>query len=412
MYVFVSSGQGGGGGSCPYVFSWEGNELTPENNILPQTEYPANKGADVTDYYRLLRPPNSNNGRYQLRVGEFEGELSHIDQVQLLAVDHQSWNHVAVLSDGEIVEYAMPYTIAGAGSQYGERNYTGLVKTMEGAVLYRNPGDSLILTFRELSTDSAGLPENAEGGLLLGGWVVRGKQFESPAPPPKEMSVGGLKGNGGLTGDFTFRERSTLVYVPLKELQTQITLRFTKSVAIDYADLVTKIPSDHKSQELNLLSAVHSSNGVITGELSRTDGFYSKLRPGESIELEYLAPPQEPNTVRDFILVSRGRYEHLTSIQPEIPQAFSLDQNYPNPFNPWTTLSYQLASPGRVSLALYNVLGQQIAQLVDEVQEAGYYERVWDGSKTSSGIYYARLVATDNEGKQVYQSMKKLLLLK
>jgi len=116
--------------------------------------------------------------------------------------------------------------------------------------------------------------------------------------------------------------------------------------------------------------------------------------------------------VRNFILVSRGRYEHLASIRPEIPQAFSLDQNYPNPFNPWTTLSYQLAAAGHVSVALYNVLGQQIAQVIDEVQEAGYYERVWDGSKASSGIYYARLTVTDDQGKQVYHSMKKLLLLK
>jgi pimeloyl-ACP methyl ester carboxylesterase len=96
----------------------------------------------------------------------------------------------------------------------------------------------------------------------------------------------------------------------------------------------------------------------------------------------------------------------------EQPSGYELNQNYPNPFNPSTTLSYQLETQGHVSLVLYNVLGEKIAQLVDEVEDTGYHQLVWDASRVSSGIYYARLLVTDNKGKRAFNSMEKLLLIK
>lgn len=102
------------------------------------------------------------------------------------------------------------------------------------------------------------------------------------------------------------------------------------------------------------------------------------------------------------------------------PREFSLDQNYPNPFNPTTVIQYQLAVPSYVSLKVYSVLGEEVARLVDEFQEQGYYERTWDASSSprqraggqASGIYYARMVVSDSHGKQLCTSTRKLLLLK
>jgi hypothetical protein len=78
-----------------------------------------------------------------------------------------------------------------------------------------------------------------------------------------------------------------------------------------------------------------------------------------------------------------------------VPYEYKLDQNYPNPFNPTTSIGYQLANPGRVKLVIYNVLGQQIAILVDDYLVAGSYKINFDGHDLASGIYYYKLDAGD-----------------
>jgi hypothetical protein len=84
------------------------------------------------------------------------------------------------------------------------------------------------------------------------------------------------------------------------------------------------------------------------------------------------------------------RIDKVTSTKPEpqIPQKFALYQNYPNPFNPSTTISYDLPQRARVKLAIYNLLGQEVATLVDGEQEPGRYNINFDASGLPSGIYF------------------------
>ncbi len=80
--------------------------------------------------------------------------------------------------------------------------------------------------------------------------------------------------------------------------------------------------------------------------------------------------------------------EHSTG---KIPNSFILEYNYPNPFNPSTTIRYDLPKQAHVTLKVYNVLGQEVATLVNEVKQSGSYEVNFDGSKLSSGTYFYRL---------------------
>jgi len=85
----------------------------------------------------------------------------------------------------------------------------------------------------------------------------------------------------------------------------------------------------------------------------------------------------------------------VTSLTKEktLPSEYILAQNYPNPFNPVTTMAYQLPVSGRVSLIVYDLLGAEVATLVNSVQSAGIHSVRWNAANVASGIYFYRLRA-------------------
>jgi gluconolactonase len=96
-------------------------------------------------------------------------------------------------------------------------------------------------------------------------------------------------------------------------------------------------------------------------------------------------------------------------VRPSLNQ-FELLQNYPNPFNPSTNFEYRISRRGMVSLIIYDVLGRQVALLVNEEQSSGYYHAQWETKGIAAGMYYARLIEQDAHGG-VFQKSKKMLLI-
>ncbi len=157
-----------------------------------------------------------------------------------------------------------------------------------------------------------------------------------------------------------------------------------------------------------------------------------------SVPLTY-GSDQLPDTCRIQIFIANEGAVHVgstflvddlslsgtaNSVEAErgIPAKYDLHQNYPNPFNPSTTISYDLPLRSHVSLAIFNTLGQQLLQLVNEEMETGHHELKFDAAGLSSGVYYCRLQARPirdgqappKEGGQArdYATAKKLLLLR
>ena len=89
-----------------------------------------------------------------------------------------------------------------------------------------------------------------------------------------------------------------------------------------------------------------------------------------------------------------------------LPNEFELLQNYPNPFNPSTTINYSLPSSGRVQIKIFDILGREVTELVNEFKTAGNYNAVWNADKFSSGIYFYSITFN----KRTYY--KKMILLK
>ncbi|MEW6654251.1 MAG: T9SS type A sorting domain-containing protein, partial [Bacteroidota bacterium] len=91
-----------------------------------------------------------------------------------------------------------------------------------------------------------------------------------------------------------------------------------------------------------------------------------------------------------------------------LPEKFELEQNYPNPFNPSTVISYKLQAASRVTLKVYDVLGREVAALVDEFKQPGIYNSQFSilNSQLSSGVYFYRLTTPTNT------TTKKMVLTK
>ena len=104
-----------------------------------------------------------------------------------------------------------------------------------------------------------------------------------------------------------------------------------------------------------------------------------------------------------------GSFSYSQSVEMDLsaPAVFELSQNHPNPFNPSTLLAFTVPVTGRVSLTVYNSIGQRVATLFDGVAESGVsYERTFDASSLASGVYVARL-----QGEQETR-LRKMVLMK
>ncbi|MFQ6092316.1 MAG: FlgD immunoglobulin-like domain containing protein [bacterium] len=124
--------------------------------------------------------------------------------------------------------------------------------------------------------------------------------------------------------------------------------------------------------------------------------------------VEYLQSLEPYFSAEDF-----ARFMALVKAETGVPVEYTLSQNYPNPFNPATTIRYALpdARQTHASLKIYNILGQEVRTLVDEVKDPGFYEVTWDGkdafgNNVASGVYFYRLTAAD------FSQAKRMVLMK
>ncbi len=97
----------------------------------------------------------------------------------------------------------------------------------------------------------------------------------------------------------------------------------------------------------------------------------------------------------------------VSPVQTTVPAAFSLAQNYPNPFNPSTVIQFSLTAPTRVTLKVFNLLGQEVATLLDESRGAGEYRVRFNAGSLASGVYFYRLSTASGQS-----ATQRMLLLK
>jgi photosystem II stability/assembly factor-like uncharacterized protein len=111
--------------------------------------------------------------------------------------------------------------------------------------------------------------------------------------------------------------------------------------------------------------------------------------------------------------VGKINYSKETEISVNfIPQVYSLENNFPNPFNPGTVIKYSLPYESNVKLTVYNTLGIKVRELISEVQQPGLHDYKFNAAGLSSGVYLYTIEASSIDGKENYNSTKKMILMK
>ena len=186
------------------------------------------------------------------------------------------------------------------------------------------------------------------------------------------------------------------------------------SINIPLAD--TDITSSPGGIVTSKIFAFNGSSYIIADSIFPGYGYWIKAISGGTLYLNRL---RGPGTALRIVMTAAGDMPpppptgEMPPLYRETPGEYGLDQNYPEPFNPSTVIRYQLPAESRVTLTVYNVLGNAIARLVDEIQPAGYRSVVWNGTGCASGIYFYKLQArSTTASRQSIDQVRKMLLVK
>ncbi len=173
---------------------------------------------------------------------------------------------------------------------------------------------------------------------------------------------------------------------------------------------------DDKEKE-NSLKAGLNNTGVNSSDVSTvvSSGPY-EFNPDVTIKLGFMyVYGADYPSLRDNVIASKDRFVFevdepgvytSSEFESEVPLSTNLQQNYPNPFNPSTQLTFELAETGMTQLSIYNVLGQEVQTLVNEVRSVGKYVLDFDASSLNSGIYFA-VLKTANTSKTIKMTLIK-----
>ena len=132
----------------------------------------------------------------------------------------------------------------------------------------------------------------------------------------------------------------------------------------------------------------------------------ARLDSGSTMDVVVTSSAEQRHIIYLFLNTGLNLPTDLAEKDNLVPNQFLLEQNYPNPFNPTTTIKYSVTEVSKVSLILFNLLGQEIITLVNDEKPAGNYSVNFNAVNLSSGVYFYRLQAGS------FVQTKKMILLK
>jgi hypothetical protein len=281
-----------------------------------------------------------------------------------------------------------------ASGNYSIKNLNTALERIEQAAVFfiTVPGPKMIWQFGELGYDySINYPSNTSNDRL------------TPKPPRWDY--------------LNIAERKKLfnVYASLNRLKKAYPVFSTNDFNFSFDGAQKRLRLNHPENNV----AVIGNFGVVSNSIApgfQNTGWWYEFFSGDSINVTDagMLLTLQPGEYRLYSTQKFASFNIITDVreEKELPTNFTLYQNYPNPFNPETTLSYQIAEASNVNLIVYDILGREVAVLVNEVQQAGIYNvkftlrNFQNNSSLASSVFLYRLTAGN------FVQTKKMILIK
>ncbi len=385
------------GGSCPYVYAFDGTGFVEENTVLaavPQ-ELAGMDEADVKDLLVFETELQPEDGLHKVEIREFEQEHSYFDKVQLVAFDLEPGEELGVLPNGKAFAYRDRLSPVRAWDE-GGRDVLPKLLSEDGEVVRGAAGSSIFLEFAAqngnpigdiigivsgIKHDNGGRPDGAESGISIwnGATKVGGVS-------PRELLGTAFVGHSAIE---SLVDQDRLV----------LRVEWNSRHDLDQVSIFTVTNEELTGSILPPVYADHSKSGSSVQAVAEADGSYAELSPGETLSLAFAATATDGRSV--YALALEGHYYRLpvASTGSEtglFGPGVKLTGSAPNPFRDETNIRFNLASHGPTRVAIHDVAGRLVRVLHDGELHGGSYELTWDG-RTESGevatpsVYYYSL---------------------
>ena len=402
------------GGGCPFVDTRTASGWEVENSILGRSL----SGAMALDGYRLRFTPQVVNGRVQLRVRENEQEVTTLDQLRLIAVDHAPGVRAYSLGDRVVLGSRAP---ASRVTTNEGMDITALVNGM-GEGFRGGPGDTLLVEFSgEAASAAQALSADATTSHdpFLEGDGGKCPPDCSPLRSPDIFSATGvdalvLSQSGiriqaqGFSGEWqtvaTRYPREYLDEVALEEVgHGPLRIVFVGRHTVHFLGRLESGGGEFTARKLPLLAAGHTRFGDVAAAVDSIGNLTTQLAPGDTVSLEFGWEPVAEGQVRELLLLSHGVYTaNLPAKQQESPPAeFSIQSWRPNPFAGSAVLRFALPKGQLVRLQILDAQGRRVRQLANHSLPAGAHALEWDGrneagTRVGAGVYFYQFVAGEH----------------
>ncbi len=289
------------GGSCPYVYVWDGKDYVKDNDILP-----GGNPSEYTDYYLLTQRPVEKDGKFYLKIVEELPEVSYLDKISLISVEHNKGAKIAPSPEGKIFTYNKLIKPKQATDKENH-DILARVDSQGNGDYHGNTGDYIILNFGKLKPNQNGLRlilstdlEYAYGSVIykvhslyIYVWDNSSTwQLVSIVSPHEKWDIWAI--------DLT-------ELVPKTGKELKVKLAWSTEHKLDYCLLDTSKQEPLAIKHLALLNAQGAKKDNVLAQLLNSDNKYAVMKKGDQISLEFAYEPQT-NLARDFIFVSEGYY--------------------------------------------------------------------------------------------------------
>lgn len=403
-----------GGGGCPFVDTRTAAGWEVENSILGRSL----SGAMALDGYRLRFTPEVANGRVRFRVRENEQELTTLDQLRLIAVDHAPSVRAYAVGDRVVLGSRVP---ASRVTTSAGVDITALVNGI-GDGFKGGPGDTLLVEFGGAAATAAqvfGADATTSHDPFLEGDGGKCPPDCSPLRSPDIFSVTGVDAQvlsqsgiriqaqaaGGEWQTVATRyPREYLDEVAMEEVgHGPLRVVFVGRHAVHFLGRLVQGGGEFTARKLPLLAAAHTRFGDVAAAVDSIGNLTTELAPGDTVHLEFGWEPVAEGQVRELLLLSHGVYTaNLPAKLQESPTLrFSIQPWQPNPFAGSAMLRFALPESRQVRLQVLDAQGRRVRLLANHSLPAGSHSLEWDGrneagARVGAGIYFYQFQAGEH----------------